>query len=61
MIARIAIELPPGARVIDFERDLAALADKYGTNLQRSPDPDAPERYVMAQRKPPQTAAGAPS
>jgi hypothetical protein len=61
MIARIAIELPPGTPVSDFERDLAALADKYGTNLQRSPDPRMPVLYVMARREPPRTAAGAPA
>ncbi len=52
MIARIAIELPSQARVIDFERDLGELARRYGTNLERSPDPRMPAYYVMCQRAP---------
>lgn len=48
--ARILIDLPPGARVTEFERDLARLAEKYGTNLERSPDPRMPLHYRMEQR-----------
>jgi hypothetical protein len=48
--ARVLIELPPGARVTEFERDLARLAAKYGTNLERSSDPRMPPHYAMRQR-----------
>jgi hypothetical protein len=58
MIARIAIELPPGTPVSDFERELARLAERFGTNLERSADPRMPAHYVMAQRQRPRSAAG---
>ncbi|WP_339873959.1 hypothetical protein [uncultured Brevundimonas sp.] len=56
-IARALIELPRGTRVVDFERDLAALANRYGCNLQRSNDPRMPLNYELRQL--PQQAARA--
>lgn len=55
--ARILIDLPPGTRAAEFERDLARLAEKYGTNLERSPDPRMPLHYSMRQRYVPNTSS----
>lgn len=49
---RTAIQLPPHTRMVDFERDLAALAAKYGCNLQRSADPRLPLFYELPQMQP---------
>lgn len=55
-IARAAFELPPGTRMVDFERDLAALANRYGCNLQRSADPRMPLNYELRQLRNQQAA-----
>lgn len=48
--ARIVIDLPPGTPVIELETELARLAERFGTNLQRSADPRMPAHYEMRQR-----------
>lgn len=48
--ARIIIDLPPGTRVVELESELAKLAERFGTNLERSPDPRMPAHYEMRQR-----------
>lgn len=48
--ATVSIELPRGTTVAQFESDLARLAAKYGTNLERSGDPRHPCAYYLRQR-----------
>jgi len=56
-IARAAFELPPGTRMVDFERDLAELGRRYGCcNLQRSADPRMPLNYQLRQLRNQQAA-----
>lgn len=57
--AHIMIELPAGTRAAEFERDLAQLAQKYGTGLVRSCDPRKPIRYELPRRYTPQTNGSA--
>jgi hypothetical protein len=48
-LARILIDVT-GHRMTEFEADLARLAQKYGTNLERSADPRMPLHYSMPKR-----------
>jgi hypothetical protein len=47
----IVIDLPAGTRVAELEADLARLASKYGTNVERSADPRMPIHYTLRQQQ----------